>query len=34
VGEDTVVDLGNGDALTLVGVKAASLPTGWLITGG
>jgi len=29
-GADTIVDLGNGDELILVGVTASSLPTGWI----
>ena len=29
-GADTVIDLGNGDVMTLVGVTAAILPPGWL----
>lgn len=33
VGADTVVDLGGGDTLVLVGVSTVSLPAGW-ITGG
>ncbi|WP_374347175.1 calcium-binding protein [Phenylobacterium sp.] len=33
VGADTVIDLGGGDTLTLVGVNSSSLPTGWIFTG-
>jgi Ca2+-binding RTX toxin-like protein len=32
-GADTVVDLGEGDTLTLAGVDSASLPTGWIFAG-
>ncbi|HKR89728.1 MAG TPA: calcium-binding protein [Phenylobacterium sp.] len=31
VGADTVVDLGNGDTITLVGVSKASLTAGWIV---
>jgi len=31
VGTDTVVDLGGGDTLTLVGVSKASLTGGWIL---
>jgi len=31
-GADTVVDLGSGNALVLVGVQAASLPPGWIFS--
>jgi Ca2+-binding RTX toxin-like protein len=31
VGADTVVDLGNGDTLTLAGVSKASLTAGWIV---
>ncbi len=30
VGADTVVDIGGGDTLTLVGVNSSSLPAGWV----
>ncbi len=30
VGADTVVDLGGGDRMVLVGVTASSLPIGWI----
>ncbi|WP_421931243.1 hypothetical protein [Phenylobacterium sp.] len=30
VGSDTVIDLGGGDRMVLVGVTASALPTGWL----
>ncbi|MDO8321690.1 MAG: calcium-binding protein, partial [Phenylobacterium sp.] len=30
VGADTVVDLGSGDRMVLVGVTASSLPAGWI----
>ena len=33
VGADTVVDMGNGDQLTLVGVQLSSLPNGWIFLG-
>lgn len=32
VGADTVVDLGGGDRMVLVGVTASTLPTGWITT--
>jgi Ca2+-binding RTX toxin-like protein len=31
VGADTVVDLGTGDAITLVGVQKSALPSGWIV---
>jgi hypothetical protein len=31
-GADVVVDLGNGDAMTLVGVDLQSLPAGWIFS--
>jgi hypothetical protein len=30
VGSDTVISLGNGDAMILVGVNLGSLPAGWI----
>lgn len=33
IGVDTVIDLGGGDQMVLVGVQAATLPTGWLVIG-
>jgi len=33
VGADTIIDLGGGDTLTLVGVNSSSLPAGWIFTG-
>ena len=33
VGADTVVDMGNGDQVILVGVQLSSLPNGWIFTG-
>jgi Ca2+-binding RTX toxin-like protein len=33
VGADTVVDMGNGDRMILVGVQLASLPAGWIFLG-
>ena len=30
VGADTLIDLGNGDQMTLVNVQASSLPPGWI----
>jgi Ca2+-binding RTX toxin-like protein len=30
VGQDTVIDLGAGDKMTLFGVQATSLPSGWI----
>ena len=30
VGADTVIDLGGGDKMTLVGVQLSSLPPGWI----
>ena len=32
-GLDTIVDMGNGDQLVLVGVPLASLPDGWILPG-
>jgi len=32
VGSDTVIDLGGGDSMVLVGVTASSLPLGWITT--
>lgn len=32
VGSDTVIDLGGGDSMVLVGVTASSLPVGWITT--
>jgi len=32
VGSDTVIDLGAGDRMVLVGVTASSLPAGWIAT--
>ena len=32
VGSDTVIDLGGGDSMVLVGVTASSLPVGWIST--
>jgi Ca2+-binding RTX toxin-like protein len=32
VGSDTVIDMGNGDKLILVGVQASTLPQGWIFT--
>ncbi|HEV2532282.1 calcium-binding protein [Phenylobacterium sp.] len=31
VGADTVIDLGHGDQMVLVGVSAGSLPSGWIV---
>jgi hypothetical protein len=31
VGSDTLVDLGGGDQLVLVGVQTSSLASGWLV---
>lgn len=31
VGTDTVVDLGNGDQITLAGVSKSALPDGWIV---
>ncbi len=33
VGADTLVDLGGGDTLTLLGVNSSSLPAGWIFAG-
>jgi Ca2+-binding RTX toxin-like protein len=33
VGADTVVDMGNGDQVILVGVQLSSLPAGWIFLG-
>jgi Ca2+-binding RTX toxin-like protein len=33
IGANTLVDLGNGDVLTLVGVQANTLPAGWIVAG-
>jgi hypothetical protein len=33
VGADTVVDMGNGDQLILVGVTLTSLPSDWIFLG-
>ena len=33
MGADTVVDMGNGDQLILVGVQLSSLPSGWIFLG-
>jgi serralysin len=33
VGADTVVDMGNGDQLILVGVTLAKLPSDWIFLG-
>jgi serralysin len=33
VGADTVVDMGGGDQLILVGVQLSTLPTGWIFEG-
>src|SRR6185503_1938340 len=33
VGADTVVDMGNGDQLILVGVQMSTLTPGWIFTG-
>ena len=33
VGGDTVVDMGNGDQVILVGVQMSTLPTGWIFLG-
>jgi serralysin len=33
VGADTVVDMGGGDQVILVGVQLSSLPNGWIFTG-
>jgi hypothetical protein len=33
VGADTVVDMGAGDQVILVGVQLSTLPTGWIFTG-
>ena len=33
VGADTVVDLGNGDQVILVGVSMSSLTGNWIVTG-
>ncbi len=33
VGADTVVDMGGGDQLVLVGVQMSALPSGWIFTG-
>ena len=30
VGADTVIDMGNGDQMILVGVQLSSLPQGWI----
>ena len=30
VGADTVVDMGGGDELILVGIQKATLPAGWI----
>jgi len=32
-GADTIVDMGNGDQMVLVGVDLAALPAGWIFTG-
>jgi Ca2+-binding RTX toxin-like protein len=32
VGADTVIDMGNGDQMVLVGVQMSTLPTGWIFT--
>lgn len=32
VGSDTVIDVGHGDEMILVGVQTSSLPAGWLFT--
>jgi Ca2+-binding RTX toxin-like protein len=33
VGADTVIDMGNGDQMILVGVQLSSLPAGWIFLG-
>jgi Ca2+-binding RTX toxin-like protein len=33
IGANTLVDLGNGDVMTLVGVQANTLPVGWIFAG-
>jgi Ca2+-binding RTX toxin-like protein len=33
IGADTVVDMGNGDQMILVGVQLSTLPNGWIFTG-
>ena len=33
VGSDTIVNMGNGDQLILVGVQLSTLPTGWIFLG-
>ncbi|MDB5443951.1 MAG: alkaline metalloproteinase, partial [Phenylobacterium sp.] len=30
LGADTVIDMGNGDQMTLVGVQSSTLPPGWI----
>ncbi|MDB5475824.1 MAG: hypothetical protein JWP49_1335, partial [Phenylobacterium sp.] len=30
VGADTVIDMGNGDQMTLVGVQSTTLPSDWI----
>ncbi len=30
IGANTLVDLGNGDVMTLIGVQANTLPAGWI----
>jgi hypothetical protein len=32
-GADTIVDMGHGDEVILVGVQLASLPNGWIFLG-
>jgi hypothetical protein len=32
-GADTIIDMGNGDRVILVGVQLASLPAGWIFLG-
>jgi len=33
VGADTVIDMGGGDEMILVGVQLSSLHTGWIAVG-
>jgi hypothetical protein len=33
VGADTVIDMGGGNQMILVGVTMASLPSGWIFLG-
>ena len=33
VGPDTVIDMGGGNQMILVGVQLSTLPTGWIFEG-